>query len=238
VASVLSKKKAAGSTHVLIDIPFGPTAKVRSKEDAERLKELFEKVGLDIDLKIKVLLTDGSQPVGKGIGPELEARDVISVLKNESEAPADLRFRALQLAAALLELSGKLQGESALKTATDILNSGRAFEKFKAICNAQGRYTEPGEYAIYKKDILAHDTGVVTMVDNRKLAKIAKLAGAPTDVSAGLLFYAHLNKQVDKGQVLFTVFADSPGQLNYALQYAEVQKHNIIKILQNGEGID
>jgi thymidine phosphorylase len=237
IASVLSKKKAAGSTHVLIDIPFGATAKVRSKEDADHIKDLFEKVGISIGLKVKVMLTDGEQPVGIGIGPELEARDVLAVLKNDPDAPTDLRERSLQLAAALLELSGKTTAQESFITATGILESGKAFEKFKAICTAQGRYSEPGDLAPFKQDILSTRTGIVTNIDNRKLAKIAKLAGAPNDAMAGIRFYAHLNTQIDKNQPLYTVFADSPGQLNYALEYVKNQS-NIIKIQQYGEGLD
>jgi thymidine phosphorylase len=121
--------------------------------------------------------------------------------------------------------------------ARQVLESGKAFEKFKAICEKQGRYTEPGEYAACRQDVLAAGTGVITSVDNRKLAKIAKLAGAPNDPAAGLMFFAHLDKQVDKGQVLYTVYAQTPGQLSYALEYAQ-QQNNIIKIQQYGEGLD
>lgn len=237
IASVLSKKKAAGSTHVLIDIPYGSTAKVRSVEDAHHLAELFEKVGAAIGLVIKVMITDGSQPVGTGIGPELEARDVLAVLKNQAGAPMDLREKALALAAALIELSGKQIDGSAYQIASDILSSGAAYNTFKAICLKQGRYNEPQAYAPYRHDILASYTGIVTSVDNRKLAKIAKLAGAPNDPAAGILYYAHLNTQVDKGEPLYTVFAETPGQLNYALEYARQQNH-IVKIQQYGEGLD
>jgi len=88
IASVLSKKVAAGSTHLLIDIPVGTTAKVRSEQEAEKLKYYFKVVGKELGLKIKVLVTDGSEPVGYGIGPVLEAMDVLSVLRNEMQCNA------------------------------------------------------------------------------------------------------------------------------------------------------
>ena len=86
IASVLSKKAAAGSTHVVIDIPVGETAKVRSTEMAEKLKNHMETVGTAVGLNVKVVVTDGTQPVGRGIGPTLEAIDILKVLKNEAAA--------------------------------------------------------------------------------------------------------------------------------------------------------
>src|SRR5690606_7522873 len=98
IASVLSKKAAAGSTHVVIDIPVGETAKVRSTEMAQKLQDHMETVGNAVGLNVKVVVTDGTQPVGRGIGPTLEAIDILKVLKNEEDAPKDLTERALLLA--------------------------------------------------------------------------------------------------------------------------------------------
>jgi thymidine phosphorylase len=97
VASILSKKLAAGSTHLLIDIPVGPTAKVRHMRQALALRKLFEFVGDELNVHLEVVITDGRQPIGKGIGPTLEARDVMQVLENDPAAPDDLRQKALQL---------------------------------------------------------------------------------------------------------------------------------------------
>ncbi|MFV8486247.1 thymidine phosphorylase, partial [Ralstonia pseudosolanacearum] len=101
-ASILSKKIAAGSTHVLIDVPVGPTAKVRSLQDLERLRMLLERVARSFGVRVTIVRTDGSQPVGRGIGPALEARDVLAVLQRSPAAPFDLRERSLLLAATLL----------------------------------------------------------------------------------------------------------------------------------------
>ncbi|MBP6817629.1 MAG: thymidine phosphorylase, partial [Burkholderiaceae bacterium] len=80
VASILSKKIAAGSTHLVLDIPVGPSAKVRSMSAAQRLKRLFEYVAGRLGLELDAVITDGRQPIGRGIGPVLEARDVMQVL--------------------------------------------------------------------------------------------------------------------------------------------------------------
>ena len=102
VASILSKKISAGSTHLVLDIPIGPTAKVRSMPDAQRLRRLFEYVAKRMNLSLDVLITDGRQPIGFGIGPVREARDVMRVLENDPRAPADLRQKALRLAGRLI----------------------------------------------------------------------------------------------------------------------------------------
>ena len=218
IASVLSKKAAAGSTHVVIDIPVGPTAKVRSQADADRLKELFEKVGEAVGLKVKVVVTDGTQPVGVGIGPALEATDVLSVLKDEPKAPKDLRERSLAIAGELFELSGKSKSGAGYKTAAAMLSSGYAYNKFIEICKAQGGFTEP-QKAKYNEVITSQVAGTVVDIDNRRLAKLAKLAGAPTAQKAGMKFHAPIGTKVKKGQPLFTLYAEAQGELTYALTY-------------------
>src|SRR5688572_5764072 len=106
IASVLSKKIAAGSTHLVIDMPVGPTAKVRGAETAETLSRDIIGVAETFGLQVRIVTTDGLEPVGRGIGPALEARDVLAVLRCEADGPRDLRQRAIALAGALLELAG------------------------------------------------------------------------------------------------------------------------------------
>ena len=85
VASIMSKKLAAGSTHLLIDLPVGPTAKLANATEAMRLRKLFEFVGDHFGIAVEVITTDGRQPIGNGIGPVLEAEDVMAVLTNERD---------------------------------------------------------------------------------------------------------------------------------------------------------
>lgn len=223
IASVLSKKVAAGSNHAIIDMPVGETAKLRSIDAANELKVEMEKVAHTIGVKLKVAITDGSQPVGRGIGPGLEARDILSVLRNKKNAPTDLKERALLIAGELLELSGKIVTGEGNDTARELLESGRAYQKFEAICRAQGRFEEP-KTAKYQHEILSEMEGTVIAVDNRKLAKIAKLAGAPEDKAAGIDFLAPIGTEVKKGQVLYIIHSESQGELAYALEYYNTQK--------------
>ena len=218
VASVLSKKAAAGSTHVVIDIPVGPTAKVRSNEEALRLQYYFKAVSEDIGIHTEVIITDGTQPVGRGIGPSLEAIDVLEVLQNNPTAPLDLKERSITLAAELLKLSGRFTLGTEQTVARTILENGKAYEKFKKICEAQGGFREP-TLAKYKHDVFSTKNGIVTSIDNRKLARIAKLAGAPRSPSAGVQFYATIGRELKTGELLFIIYSESKGDLEYAIEY-------------------
>lgn len=218
IASVLSKKMAAGSTHIVIDVPVGPTAKVRSIEMAETLERLFQVVGAALGIKLSIIKTDGTQPVGRGIGPALEAKDVLAVLQNHPNAPQDLRHRALMLAGKILEFSPLVAAGEGLQLATQLLDSGKAWSKFQSICRAQGGLREPPT-AAYTETITAPCRGKVTNIDNRNLSRLAKLAGAPHDKAAGVTLYTPLGVIVEKGQPLYTIHSESKGALRYALSF-------------------
>ena len=218
VASVLSKKAAAGSTHVVIDIPIGPTAKVRSDAAATGLEAMLHDVGGAIGLSVRVLRTDGTQPVGRGIGPALEARDVLSVLRRCADAPTDLRNRSLDLAGVVLEIGGAAAAGAGRSLAEDALESGRALGKFEAICAAQGGMREP-PVAPLRHVISATRRGRLTGIDNRRLARLAKLAGAPRAASAGIELHARLGMIVQRDEPLLTIHAETPGELDYARSY-------------------
>jgi len=138
LASIMAKKYAVGAKYVLIDIPFGKEVKVKTQKQANDLKRDFEHIGSLLGIKVKVIITNGSQPIGRGIGPTLEAIDVLKVLKNEPEAPYDLRAKALMMAGVELEFTGKAKKGQGEKMATEILTSGKAYKKFMEIVEAQG----------------------------------------------------------------------------------------------------
>ncbi|CAG9165974.1 Putative thymidine phosphorylase [Cupriavidus laharis] len=219
VASILSKKIAAGSTHILIDVPVGPTAKIREDRDLERLETAMRHVAQVFGLHILMVRTDGAQPVGKGIGPALEARDVLAVLERSVSAPPDLRERSVMLAGALLEFCGAAPQGQGERTAGQLLDSGAAWRKFQAICEAQGGLRIPGE-AIFRRDIVAPHAGKVTAIDNRHIARTAKLAGAPRRNVAGIEMHVRVNDEVRAGQPLFTIHAQASGELDYSASYA------------------
>lgn len=218
VASVISKKVAAGSTHVLIDIPVGPTAKVRSAELAERLAMQLTLTGAALGLTVRTMLTDGSQPVGVGIGPALEARDLLAVLQNQPESSQELRRRALALAAVLLEMGEACEVGGGMALAVQTLDSGLAWQKFQAICDAQGGMKIP-PVAAHTRTLLAPRRGVVAMLNNRVISRLASLAGAPNAPAAGISMHVRLGDVVDLGQPLMTLHAEAIGELEYALDF-------------------
>ena len=218
VASVLSKKAAAGSTHIVLDMPVGPTAKVRSHAAADALERRLLAVGKGLGLELRVLRGDGSQPIGAGIGPALEACDVLAVLQGHAAAPADLRDRALALAGNILELCGKASAGEGPRIAQEALSSGKAWRKFQAICEAQGGMRVPPT-AAHTHPVVARSSGRVAAFDNRRLAKVAKLAGAPHAPAAGMMVHVRLGDRVEAGQPLFTLHAEAEGELAYALSY-------------------
>lgn len=220
IASVISKKAAVGATHVIIDIPVGHTAKIRSEEVFLRLKENFNKIGLVFGLNIHTVKTDGIQPLGKGIGPALEAKDILAILNNEKNISIDLKEKAIQLAGFLLEAGKVTVSGNGIHLAREILEKGLALKKFLAICEAQGGFREPPT-AKYTFDILSSHEGYVTEIDNRNLALIAKLAGAPHDPAAGIEFFAKCGTHIAKNQILYRIHAETKGELKYALKFAQ-----------------
>lgn len=222
VASILSKKIAAGSTHIVIDLPVGPTAKVRSPAAAATLSAILESISARSGLAVRVLQTDGRQPVGRGVGPALEARDVLQVLTNDGQASASLQQRALELAGAVLELVGGAKPDEGTARAAEVLRSGEAWRKFQAICRQQGGMREP-PVAKLRHEVAASTAGRVEQVDNRFLARIAKLAGAPAAKAAGIDVHVELGAIVQKGQPLYSIHAETRGELDYALDFQRRQ---------------
>jgi len=166
VSSILSKKLAAGSTHVLIDIPVGPTAKIKTQAEARKLEQTFLIISKALKISCDVEITDGLQPIGCGIGPALEARDVIAVLQNLDTAPPDLRDKAVYLAGKVMELAGLAAKDAGKGKALACLSSGQAWESFKRICAAQGGMRDIPK-ARYCHTIVATHSGMVESMDNK-----------------------------------------------------------------------
>lgn len=228
IASVLSKKIASGATHVVLDIPVGPTAKVRSPEAADRLEARLVATAARFGLQAICVRSDGRQPVGRSIGPALEMTDVLAVLRGQAGAPADLRARSLHLAGTVLELGGAAAAGQGLEAARATLESGAALVKFERICAAQGGFREPGR-ARRRHVIEASASGRVAEFDNRRITRLAKLAGAPDSPAAGLQLHVRLGGEVRAGQPLLTLHAETQAEISYPLAYAAANP-DIIRI--------
>ncbi len=220
VASILAKKKSVGATHVLVDIPVGTTAKVRTQAAAQRLAELFRAVANEIGLRLEVAVTTATGPIGRGIGPRLEAIDVLKVLSRTPDAPVDLREKSLYLAARILEMAGHRPPASGYRVAQQTLDSGKALSQFERIVQAQGARELPPP-APYRQIVEAPQDGRIREIDCWEIARVAKRAGAPANVSAGVLLFKGVGEVVAKGEPLLELHAESATQLEFARSYVE-----------------
>ena len=131
-------------------------------------------------------MTDGSQPIGSGIGPVLEAQDVMAVLGNEPGAPQDLREKSLRLAAHILECDPQLRGGTGYARARELLDSGAALAQMQKIMDAQGPSICSNDLGTLTADVAAPRDGVVAGIDCLRLNRLARTAGAPIDKGAGI----------------------------------------------------
>lgn len=227
LASIMSKKLAMGSKYIVIDIPYGKTAKVNKKKALE-LKRKFLQIAKHFHVKVSCLLVPAKEPMGSGVGPALELVDVIKVLNPEEKGPKDLEEKSLLLAGELLEMTKKAKKGKGIEKAKEILGSGKAFEKFKEIIKAQGGDIKNIKEAKFKKDLVAKRAGKIFEIDNKKINSLARTAGCPLDKSAGLYIYHNVGERVNRKEKIITIYSESKSRLNQAIRF--YKEKNPIKI--------
>lgn len=218
ISSVLAKKRSVGSDYVLIDIPLGKEAKVKDRIKANDLSKYFKKLGRELGMEVYTIISDGSQPIGNGIGPALEARDVLRILESRGEeGPDDLKEKSVKLADILLEKAGS--NESAVQ----ILESGKAYEKIVEIIKAQGgKTTEPDEIkpGEYSETVTADRGGRVGEISNHLISAITRTADSPQCKGSGLYLHKKVDDSVEEGDELFTVYSENEKRLERAVEIA------------------
>jgi AMP phosphorylase len=218
--SIMSKKKAMGSSHVVVDIPVGVDAKIKTVSEAEHLASDFIELGSRFEMVIECAMTEGSQPVGYNIGPILEAREALETL--QGRGPHDLMDKAINLSGILFEMVGQENGK---QVAHDIIAHGKALEKMMEIIEAQGGdpEVEPEDLAPGKHfyDAPAPMNGRILWFNNRDLVKIARAAGTPAAKGAGIQLFAKTGDKVEKGKPMFRVYSDSATKLDTAVKQLE-----------------
>ena len=221
VASILSKKYSAGATHVVIDIPFSPTGKVKSRAEGEELGRLFEMVGERLGLVVRAFATEGTAPIGRGIGPALETRDVLMVLDHKPDAPQDLLDKSLFFASQILALAGVVDSvEAGRARAQDLLASGAARRALEHIVRAQGAQPHPDLSGLVTHDIISTQGGIVDRIDGYAISGIARGAGAPADAWAGVDLLQIVGARVKAGDVLYRIQSRSAQSLGIAVAMA------------------
>ncbi len=220
LASILGKKKSVGAEHVLIDIPVGRGVKVPYVERGNELARHFIEIGGKLGMNVEAIITDGSEPIGNGVGPALECIDVLEVL--EGRGPDDLRHKSLLMSGKMLELCGKVPKGGGYQAAQGLIESGKAIKKFRQIIELQGGEanikTHDIEAGGYSKTITSNVGGSIFHIDNKTISKMARIAGAPRDKGAGILLHKARGDRVGKGDKLFTIFAESEAKLDFALK--------------------
>jgi thymidine phosphorylase len=220
VASIMSKKVSAGSNHLVIDMPVGPTAKIRDASGALRLRKLFEFVAARMGVSIDVVATDGTRPVGRGVGPLLETQDVLAVLDRRPDAPRDLADKAVMLAGRLLEIDPDVPGGRGPDRARELIASGAARRKLDEIIEAQGPSPVRAQLGGMAHEVTAPRAGRIAAIDCLRIAAVARLAGAPTDVGAGLTLLKGVGDEVRAGEPLYRIHGDEPSEFGFAVEAA------------------
>ena len=220
VASILSKKFTAGATHVVIDIPYAEQGKVKNRSEALALAGLFERVGQAIGLVVKAFATDGGAPIGQGIGPALEVRDVLRVLDNHPDAPADLLNKALFFAGQILALDPQIGDPSAGECeARALLASGAARQSLQAIVAAQGPMPARHD-PVQQRAVRATAAGVVHKIHGDVVSQLARTAGAPRMALAGVDLKKRVGDAVAEGDLLYVIQSTDAQALDRAHQQA------------------
>jgi AMP phosphorylase len=226
--SVMSKKKAAGADYVVIDIPTGKGAKFKTISEAQDIGRKFIELGKKLGISVECVSTFGEQPIGHGIGPALEAREALRVIKRGGEQP-DLINKVCHLAGVLFEFSGVKNGED---KALKVLRSGKADRKLREIIKEQGGNPKikPEDIPVGSQNVAIRSKvkGQVWWVNNKAIIQIARAAGAPGDRGAGVMLHKKLNSKVKKGDVLFEIFSEKSFKMNRALE--KVKELNIMGI--------
>lgn len=224
IVSIMAKKVAVSTNHLIIDIPIGRTMKVRYEKDAEIVKKKFEGIAKRFGIKIEVDINSTTEPEGHGVGPTLEAIDVLKVLQQDPSRPLHLEERAIRLAGKLLDLCYKTTGEKKKgeDEAKRLLADGKALEVFRKILKAQ--YGDPDitwqklKTARFQKKISASTSGTINHINNFNLNAIAKILGAPQDKKAGIELHKRTKDAVAEKDLLLTLHSSNETDIREAIE--------------------
>ncbi len=224
LASIMAKKGAVGADNVVMDIPVGPSTKVPTVQEGQKLARDLINLGHRLGMNVECAITYGSSPIGRKVGPALEVREALKVLET-MEGPNSLIEKSTALAGILLEMGGAAPRDRGKEIALETLRSGKALEKMKQIIEIQGGdpkiTSDDIHVGQYTADIFASADGYVIEFDNKWIIEIARLAGAPNDKGAGVAIHKKMGEQVKKGDSILTIYAEKEFKLESALTTAQ-----------------
>ena len=229
IISVMAKKVAAGTTHLVLDIPIGKTAKIHRFSEGENVAKKFENLAQRFDIKVICDVNETLEPAGRGIGPILEVRDVLYILEQKTDRPLRLEAKSLRLAGKLLDLcfKEKKMNKNGEDEAKKILESGQALKKFQEIVGAQGGDPQISSQSLLlaknKFEFHSSISGKIKDINNYNLNTIAKILGAPNDKKAGIYLLKNLDHSVSRNEAIFILYSDD----QYRLREAEATLKNL-----------
>lgn len=227
IVSIMAKKAAVSTNHLIIDLPIGKTMKIAYEKDAIIVKRKFEQIADKFGIKVLVDIHTVHEPAGFGIGPSLEAIDVMKILEQDESRPHELEEHSIRLAGMLLDLCYKTtkENKNGLKEAQILLKNGKALNTFRSIIKAQ--YGNPHitwksiETAKYKKIVFQNKSGTIISVNNYHLNAIAKILGAPNDHKAGIELHVKIKDYMIAKRPLMTFYSSNEHRLSEALNTIE-----------------
>ena len=229
-SSIMSKKIAAGANGIVLDVKVGHGAFMRTEEDALALASLMVDIGKRMGRRVRAVISDMNQPLGRAIGNALELREALDTL--HGRGPADFREHCLTVASQMLQLTGKVQDESETKAQlVDLLNGQQALAKFREWIAAQHgdlqSVDDPGllPAARFQRVIPAPRSGYIVGVNAREVGLTSMLLGGgrakkgdQIDHAVGITLHAKAGDWVAEGQPLLTIHANDEGKLAGARQ--------------------
>lgn len=232
-SSIMSKKLAAGSDAILLDVKCGSGAFMKDKTDAEELASLMVKIGNAAGKKTMAVITDMSQPLGCAVGNSIEVQEAIDVLKNKG--PCDITELSIKLAGIMIYMGGKAKdSEEGMAMAKSALENGLALEKFRSLVAAQGGNPDITEdCTLLPKssesiEITAWQDGYISEIDAMSIGIASQHTGAgrerkedDIDLSAGIYLHVKVGAPVKKGQVICTLYGMNKDKLVRASEEAK-----------------
>ncbi len=218
-SSIMSKKLAAGSHNIVLDVKYGSGGFMKTARDAEKLAKKMVAIGTLKGRNVAALITSMDTPLGHGVGNIIEVKEAIETLR--ANGPADLTRLSIELAGAMASLALGISIDEARARARENLENGKAYEKFKEWIGAQGGDTsyidnpERFKTAKYSRDIVSRFDGYIEKMNTELCGHTAVLLGAgrmtkddEINYSAGLIIHKKTGDKVNTGDILATLYAD------------------------------
>ena len=212
-SSIMSKKIASGAKNLVIDVKVGSGAFMKDKLKAQELASKMVSIGKNADINVVAVLTNMDIPLGNNIGNALEVQEAIEVLNNKG--PMDLKEVSIELATYMNLITNNLTYEESLKQVVEVLESGKAYNKFLELVNYQGGNIESiYEKPSYEYKVYSDVTGYISSMDTTLIGKISGLLGAGRltktdfiDYTAGIILNKKTGDYVNKGDLLATFYS-------------------------------